>query len=96
MSQLQVLVDDSLDNGSAGTLGRSGLARRIEALDTTVLKESATSMVTELSSVFASLKEVGEFRLKEVTVSLSVNAEGGLVLVGKAGIEGGISLKFEP
>ena len=100
MPKLQVLIDDSAEAGSSGTLGgtlsRPGLAGRVKALDTSVLKESASALVTELSSVFASLKEVGDFNLKEVTVSISVNAEGGLVLVGKAGVTGGISLTFEP
>ena len=38
----------------------------------------------------------GQFKLKEVSVAVSVNAEGGRVSIGVAGVEGGISLKFKP
>ena len=60
------------------------------------MKDSVTALTSQLADVFADLKKVGEFNLSEVTVSVEVSAEGGLILIGKAGISGGISLKFTP
>ena len=61
-----------------------------------MLKNSVFSLTSQLSDAFADLKTVGEFNLSEVSVSVAVSAEGGLILIGKAGITGGISLKFKP
>jgi hypothetical protein len=37
----------------------------------------------------------GEFELKEVTLEAKLTAEFGFVLVSKAGVQGGITLKFQ-
>jgi hypothetical protein len=52
--------------------------------------------MAQLADVFADLKAVGDYKLAEVTISVEVSAEGNVILVGKAGVSGGISLKFEP
>ena len=107
MPKLQVLVDESAEAGSSGTLegtlSRSGLAGRVKALDTSVLKESASALVSELSSVFSSLREVGDFNLKAVTspevavehrpgVAMVTYSWVGLVLLGGTGVVFVISL----
>ena len=51
-----------------------------------------------LSAVFADLKQVGGFEVKEVQVSVEVSAEGGVSLLGtaKASAGGAITLTFSP
>ena len=80
-----------------GMLGpEKGETKKIRFIDTEKLKGSARDLTEQLSQIFADLKAVGDFKLQEVTVSIEVSAEGSLILVGKAGISGGISLKFAP
>jgi hypothetical protein len=111
MSTLSILVSDSEAVDSSQPNNRSddrlGLARSgqrtstaerspVREFDVDRLRKSISHLASQLSDLFADLKSVGEMKLTEVNVSVEVSAEGGLVLVGKAGVTGGISLKFEP
>jgi len=102
MSTIPVFVSEQpADQTESGTLGvlRSGGDEPkgvLKHVDTDKLKNSVLALTSQLSGVFADLKTVGEFQLSEVSVSVEVSAEGGLILIGKAGISGGINLKFKP
>ena len=104
MATIPVYVAESeqqADQSQKGTLGvlRSGGDEPpgvLKHVDADTLKNSISSLTSQLSDVFADLKKVGEFNLSEVSVSVAVSAEGGLILIGKAGITGGIRLKFKP
>lgn len=84
--------------GATRTLGSTLGAEKsaVRNLDISNLKASVADLASQLSEVFRDLKAVGGFKLTEVTVSVEVSAEGSVFLVGKAGVSGGISLKFEP
>ena len=60
------------------------------------LRDSLKELASQLNEVFGEIKAVGDFSLKEVALTAEVSAEGKLILVGKAGISGGITLKFSP
>lgn len=104
MTTIPVYVSESeqqAEKPEKGTLGvlRSGGEEPkgvLKYVDADKLKNSVASLTAQLSEVFADLKKVGDFKLSEVSISVEVSAEGGLVLIGKAGISGGISLKFKP
>jgi hypothetical protein len=83
------------------TLGRSGPptpVRRLVAVDADVLRASLGGLTEQLGTLFQDLKAVGDFRLKEVAVSIEISASGGVALIGKAeaGATGAISLTFSP
>ena len=72
----------------------SELSLRNIEVDT--LQESVKSLTQKLGQIFSDLKAVGDFKLKEVEISVEVSADGRIILVGTAGVKGGISLKFQP
>ena len=103
MEKIPIYVSDrSLDpqDKEEATLGLLGSddsgPKGLRLIDAEKLKTSAQSLTKQLSTVFADLEAVGDFKLREVTVTIEVSAEGSLILVGKAGITGGIALKFAP
>lgn len=104
MSKIPVLVAEpdvpreasreaTLGGTLAGGTKRGTVLREVEI---SKLKNSAKALTEQLAQVFADLKAVGDFKLAEVTVSVEVSAEGNVLLIGKAGISGGIELKFQP
>lgn len=60
------------------------------------LKESLSEISSGLTDVLTSVKEVGKFRLQEVTIQVEVTASGGINLIGNASVggKGAITLKF--
>ena len=84
--------------GASRALGPTLSAEKsaVRNLDISKLKGSVADLASQLSEVFRDLKAVGGFKLTEVTLSVEVSAEGSVFLIGKAGVNGGISLKFEP
>jgi hypothetical protein len=107
MAMIPVLVSENegsaegVQEGTLGTLrshGRTlgGEKSVVRNLDVGRLKSSVNTLMAQLADVFADLKAVGDYKLAEVTISVEVSAEGNVILVGKAGVSGGISLKFEP
>lgn len=74
----------------------SGAKGSVRDLDVSKIKNSVTARTSQLAEVFRDMKAVGDFKLTEVAVLVEVAAEEGLILIGKAGVSGGISLKFEP
>jgi len=104
MTKIPVYVSESEDatnRASEPTLGvlrgdepsTKGVLRHI---DPALLKRSVAELTSQLDEVFRDLKAVGDFQLAEVSISVEVSAEGGLILLGKAGVSGGINLKFTP
>lgn len=91
-----VEVEDEIRPGTLGLAGR--VATTVKNFDTAELRKSFTGLVENLSAVFADLKQVGGFELKEVQVSVEVGAEGGVSLLGtvKASAGGAITLTFSP
>ena len=84
-----------LTDGAARTDDETQPYGGLEKIDPARLSALLTtftgSMSKALSKVEASLSD---WTLDEVTFTASLNAELGLVLVGKAGVEGGIELTY--
>ena len=61
------------------------------------LRRSWASLQEGLGDLFADVKEVGGFQLRQVSVGLEVSAEGGFKLIGtaKAGGKSSLTLTFE-
>lgn len=86
---------DSLGGGRLNSSNSNGGLRN---LPTEKLAASLSSIKDSLDDIFASIKQVGNFELNEVQLTLEITAEGGFALVGlaKAGATGGITLTFAP
>jgi hypothetical protein len=80
----------------AGTLGILEPQSMITELDTDQLKASLAGLSSQIGEVLSDIRAVGDFRLKEVKVSVEISAEGGVALIGsaKAGAKGAIELTF--
>jgi hypothetical protein len=93
------IVVEARDEIKSGTLGLAErVATTVKNFDTAELRKAFTGLVENLSAVFADLRQVGGFELKEVQVSVEVGAEGGVSLLGtvKASAGGAITLTFSP
>lgn len=84
---------DSLGGGRLG-----GAEDTVKRLPTEKLAASLGDIKESLDEIFTSIREVGNFQLNEVKLTLEITAEGGFALVGlaKAGAKGGITLSFAP
>ncbi len=60
------------------------------------LKTNLQSVSQSVMTILQDIKQVGDFRLKEVTFHVEVSAEGGVELIGTASVggKGAVSLKF--
>lgn len=60
------------------------------------LKQNLTHVCKGMASALQDVKDLGDFKLKEVTIQVEVTAEGGVDLVGtaKLGGKGAITLTF--
>lgn len=68
----------------------------LERIPSDKLQASLVGLCEDLSNILTGIKEVGNFRLKEVTIQVEVSAEGGVNLIGSAKMagKGAITLKF--
>ena len=85
------------DLGETKGLGRSNLSVEHQQLPIEILQTNLQQACEGLSDAFSGLKQVGDFKLKQVTIGIEVSAEGGISFVGtaKAGARGAITLTFE-
>ena len=65
-------------------------------LPTELLKKNLSTVCQGIAAMLSDVQKIGQFRLKEITVQVEVNAEGGIELVGtaKLGGQGAITLTF--
>jgi hypothetical protein len=87
--------------GSAGPKGAKGLldsSPQPISLGTTRLKENLKTFMDSISEVLSGVpKATGGFTLDEIEVTVEVNGEGSLQLIGgmKVGASGGITLRLK-
>ncbi len=69
---------------------------RVAQVPVEALRASLRAVSASFLESLADVAEVGRYRLKEVTVKVEVNAEGGINLIGSASASasGAIELKF--
>lgn len=95
MSTIPVIVEDTTSRPgtlSGGTLSDAGKKN----IDTEKLRNSLSELSGQISEILQDIKNVGDFKLREVNLSVEISAEGGVALIGtaKAGAKGAISLTF--
>jgi len=101
MSVIPIIVPDNLnhegeEDQQEETLGFFSGTHKLKYVDTETIQESLTNLSGQISEVLQKIKSVGDFKLKEVQLSVEINAEGGVALIGsaKAGVKGAILLTF--
>ncbi len=91
MSNFTILVAES---APANTL--SPTRGRVAEIAAEKLQGSIKALCENMSNVLKDAQQVGGFTLKEVKLQVEISAEGNIVLIGKAGVSGAISLTFAP
>ena len=67
----------------------------LEKINPEKLGELLSQFTTKMGHALGKVQKIGQdWKLDEVTVSVSINGEIGIALVGKTGAEGGIQLTF--
>ncbi len=100
MAIIPVIVEDTKSESDprAGTLSSGILSpgNKIKEIDAEKLRKSLSDLSGQISDVLQDIKDVGNFKLKEVQISVEISAEGGVALIGsaKAGAKGAITLTF--
>jgi len=84
-------------DGTLSVLTPESSGSRIREMDVDKLRESLSQLSENAAMIFQNMKQVGDFRLKEVQLQVEVTAEGGFALIGtaKAGVKGAITLTFK-
>ncbi|MCP4696164.1 MAG: hypothetical protein GY862_04855 [Gammaproteobacteria bacterium] len=97
MNTVAILVEEQ-GKAKAGTLGgpsrSSGGKQTVKNVAAEKLRESLTGLSGQISEILQDVKQVGDFKLKQVQVGVEISAEGGFVLIGKAGVKGAVTLTF--
>ena len=93
MSTLPVLVDEPAQAPS-GMLGPGRAGEAVREIPTEKLRASLSGLSGQISEILGDIKRVGRFDLKTVMIEVAISAEGGFVLVGKAGVKGAVTLTF--
>jgi hypothetical protein len=95
MSTLSVLVDEpaKAPSGMLGP-GRGGGGDAVREIPTEKLRASLAGLSGQIADILGDIKRVGRFDLKTVEIEVAISAEGGFVLVGKAGVKGAVTLTF--
>ena len=95
---IEVRVADSaatrtptLGGGSPG-----GATDLVEKIPVDALANSVRKLSGAMDRVLKDLGQVGDYRLSEVQLQIEVSAEGRLILIGGAGVKGGMMLSFKP
>jgi hypothetical protein len=90
------VVFDPTGQPKSGTLGVLVPEAAIEQIDAGRLQRSLSALAEQVSSLFQDIKNVGDFKLKEVQVAVEITAEGGVALIAnaRAGAKGAITLTF--
>lgn len=83
--------------GVKGLRGGGETALECREIPVERLREGLGRACAGLSQALTDLRQVGDFRLKRVTVAVEVSAEGGISFIGsaKAAGKGAITLTFE-
>jgi hypothetical protein len=103
MGDLAIYIEEEQQDSTGpmrgGTLGGAARSDKkdktgISTISAEKLRESISNLSEEFRTIIQDTKEVGGFQLKEVQIQAGIDAEAGVVLIGKAGIKGSITLTF--
>ncbi len=98
MDLISVIVDEE-EAAPTRTLSATapGLGEaKVRQLDVDKLRASFGKLSGQVSAILQDVRQVGDFKLKEVGLQVEISAEAGVNLVGnmKAGTRGAITLTF--
>ncbi len=95
MSTLSVLVEEpaKAPSGMLGP-GGGGADHAVREIPADKLRASLAGLSGQISEILGDIKRVGQFDLKTVEIEVAISAEGGFILVGKAGVKGAVTLTF--
>lgn len=95
MAMIPIIFEDTpeLESGTLGVLTPGTVLKQVDA---DKIRQSLAELSEQISHVLQDIKTVGEFKLKEVELSVEINAEGGVALVSsaKVGAKGTMTLTF--
>ncbi len=74
------------------TKGSDGVGK--ESVPMATLKSNLQNATQRLGEIFAEIRSVGQYELKEVEIGLEVGAEGGVSFIGTSKISGSGSIKL--
>jgi len=101
MDSIPFLVAMPEKTNSNDEMGMFGILKpdadiKLKQIPVNVLKRNLTSISLSMLNVIDDIKQIGKFKLKEVTLQVEVSADGGVSLIGTASLggKGAISLKF--
>jgi len=96
MSTIRVITAPSSDTPSDGTLGILDTVPTAQDIDVQKLGQSLNDLSGKIGEMLGSIKQVGDFRLTEVTLAVEISSEGGVALIGsvKAAAKGAFTLTF--
>ena len=68
----------------------------IKEVDVDKIRKSLSNFSEHISSIFKDIKNIGDFKLKEIQLAIEISVEGGVALIGnvKAGTKGTVNLTF--
>ncbi len=90
------IICEGVADSKSGNLGLLTPKTVIKQVDAGKIRQSMESLTDKVTTMLDDIKNVGNYKLKEVTLSVEINAEGGVSLIAnaKAGIKGAIQLTF--
>ena len=98
MADLPIYIEEEKQtpSGTLGSTPRSGRSKKtgISTISAETLRKSISNLSGEFSTIIRDTRDVGGFQLKEVRIQAGIDAEAGVVLIGKAGVKGSITLTF--
>ena len=96
--EILVIPASSPVSDTRGGKGLFGAAPGPVSLNTDLLKENIASFVETVNEMLSSIPKITEpFQLDEIELSIEINAEGNIQLIGglKVGAAGGITLRMK-
>ena len=97
MSTIPVLVAET-NEPQSGTLGILTPTALIKQIDADKIRRSLSHISEQVAGVLQDVKQVGDFKLKEVQVSVEISAEGEIAIIGTVrgatGARGAMTLTF--
>ncbi len=98
MDTIPIVVEEAAGESTRGVLSGGVLnpKSKIEQMDADKLRRSLSNLSGQISGILQDIKNVGDFKLTTVQLSVEISAEGGVALIGsaKAGAKGAIQLTF--
>jgi hypothetical protein len=96
METIPILVSTQDDNQDVKGLFSPSAEIVVREIPLDKLKENMLKVCNQLAATVSHVQQVGQFKLKEVSIQVEISAEGGVELIGtaKLGGKGAITLTF--